>query len=1058
MMNNWRKGLIYWFSVNPVAANLLMIIIMLVGLISLFSIRKEMFPSTQVNMVSITVAFPGASPSEVEEGVCLKVEQALNGINGIDKVTCTASENLGSTLVEVDDSYELGTVTNDIKNKVDGINSFPEQVEKPIISQLDIAFQAIYVSVFGDVTPQRLREFAFDVRDEIIDLPGISAVKVEGADDLEVSIEVSENTLRKYQLTFDEIALAIRTSSLDLPAGAIKSKKGDILVRALGLADTAEDFGRIVVRSYPNGSTLKLQDIATITDGFAESSRFAKFDGLEALSIRVNAIGDDDIIDVTDKVKKYVANKQQTLDENLHIAHWSDISHYVHGRINLMTKNMFLGAILVLITLTLFLRWKVAFWVMLGLPVAFLGTFLVMGYMGVTINMLSLFGFILVLGIVVDDAIVIGESAYKEVQDKGHSIENVVKGAQKVALPATFGVLTTIAAFVPLLFVGTIFGSFFEAIGWVVILNLLFSLVESKFILPAHLSHMKLAHTDNNNPGFLLRIQLKVHSFLEHFIKNRYQPLLYKAVCRPFLATLIFVCILGLSVVMLNTGVVRFVMNPQFSADYIYGQIEMTEGTSDVITEAAIAKMEQALLAIDQEYSQTVGQAKGAVIEHMSVVKENQLNGRVLVELVKEDSLIISDDLMKLWRERVGVINGAEVVAYRALGGPGDGPEIAFKLSSENIEELKKASAELADKVRQYSGVEDIRNSMKDGKDEVQLTLKPRGRNLGLSQRDLANQVRQAFYGDEIQRLQREIDEVKVMLKLPLKERETLATLENMRIRLKDGTAIPIKSVANITMGKASDVITRIDKKRASTITGDADLKLVNPNAIMAEIKAEGGFLAQLKAKYPSIRSAPDGVAKEMGELRTGLLKGFVVAMLFIYMLMAVPLKSYLQPLIIMSVIPFGITGAILGHWITGYTMSMISLFGVIALGGVVVNDSLVMVDFINKYRAAGHSTLEAALEAGSRRFRAILLTSLTTFFGLVPMLLEKSLQAQVIIPMAISLAFGILFATIITLILIPVWYVILEKLKLFLKSVFSKTDALKAHSDNLQTDPDKPI
>ena len=1036
-MKNWRKGLIYWFAINPVAANLLMIIVMFVGLISMSSIRKEMFPTTQVNMVTINIAFPGASPAEVEEGVCLKVEQALNGINGIDKVTCTAAENFGNTLVEVDDAYDLGTVTNDIKNKVDGINSFPEQVEKPIISQIDVTFQAIYVSVFGDVTPKRLREFAFDVRDEIIDMPGISAVKVEGARDLEVSIEVSENTLRKYNLTFDEIALAIRSSSLDLPAGAIKSKNGDILVRALGQADSKNDFENIVIRSYPNGSVLKLKDIAKVTDGFAESSRFAKFDGKDAISIRINAIGDDDIIDVTDKVKKYVTEKQKTLDSNLHIAHWSDISHYVHGRINLMTKNLMLGAILVLLTLTLFLRLKVAFWVMVGLPVAFLGTFMVMGYLGITINMLSLFGFILVLGIVVDDAIVIGESAYKEIQDKGHTIENVVKGAQKVALPATFGVLTTIAAFVPLLFVGTIFGSFFEAIGWVVILNLTFSLIESKFILPAHLAHMKLKQkTAEEKPSWLERVQQKVNTGLYNFIQKKYQPLLHKAVHRPFLATLIFVCVLGLSFVMLGTGVVRFVMNPQFSADYIYGQVKMTEGTSDASTEAAIAKMEQALLEIDKEYSQKVGKQKGAVIEHMSVVKENQLDGRVLVELVKQDSLIVSDDLMKIWRQRVGVINGAEVVAYRALGGPGDGPEIAFKLSSENVDELKKASTELADKIRQYNGVEDIRNSMKDGKDEVQLTLKPRGRNLGLSQRDLANQVRQAFYGDEIQRLQREIDEVKVMLKYPLAERETLATLENMRIRLKDGTAIPIKSVANIKMGKASDVITRIDKKRSSTVTGDADLKIADPNAIMSEIKAKGGFMDKLKQKYPSIHSAADGVAKEMADLAQGLAKGFVIAILFIYMLMAVPLKSYTQPLIIMMVIPFGITGAILGHWITGYTMSMISLFGVIALGGVVVNDSLVMVDFINKYRKAGHTTVEAALEAGSRRFRAVLLTSLTTFFGLVPMLMEKSLQAQVIIPMAISLAFGILFATVITLILIPVWYVILDR--------FTKQDKLR--------------
>ena len=1030
-LKNWRRGLIYWFSINPVAANLLMALILLVGLFSLSSIRKEMFPSTEINMVSVTVAFPGAAPVEVEEGICLKIEQSLTSINGIDKITCTAAENMGTTIIEIDDTYDLGDVTNDIKNKIDGIISFPEQVEKPIISQIDIKMQAIFVSLYGEVTDKQLRSYAFDVRDEIIDIPGITSATVVGANDLEVSIEVSEKTLRKYQLTFDEIALAVRSSSLDLPAGAIKTKKGDVLVRALGQADSAVDFGDIIIRSNSNGSNLKLKDIATVTDGFAESSRYSTFDGLKTISIQVDAIGDDDILQVTAKVKEYVAAKQGHLPENIHMSHWSDISHYVNGRIDLMTKNLLLGGIMVLLILTLFLRLKVAFWVMVGLPVAFLGTFLIMPYVGVTINMLSLFGFILVLGIVVDDAIVIGESAYKEIQDKGHSVENVVKGAQRVALPATFGVLTTIAAFVPLLFVGTMFGSFFEAIGWVVILNLIFSLIESKFILPAHLAHMKLSDIGTHNPGLLLRIQRRINDFLDHFIKNRYQPLLHKAVRRPFLATLIFVCVFILSIGMLTNGVVRFVMNPSFTSDFIFAQVKMTEGTSDSDTEAALARVEQVVLAIDKEYSQKRGQQSGLVVEHMSVVKENQLDGRIIVELIKDEDIILNgDEVLELWRKNVAQITGAEVLAFGSFIGPGEGPEIAFKLTSENVEELTLASAELADKIEEYQGVSDIRNSMKEGKDEVQLTLKQRGRNLGLSQRDLANQVRQAFYGEEIQRLQREIDEVKVMLKYPLSERETMATLDNMRIRLQDGTAIPITSVADITIGKASDEIIRIDRKRASTISGDADLKTTNPNEIMAKLKSAGGFIDQLKKKYPSVNSASFGVAKEMAELGVSMAKGFAIALLFIYMLMAIPLKSYTQPLIIMMVIPFGVTGAILGHWITGYTMSMISLFGVIALGGVVVNDSLVMVDFINKYKAAGHTTLEAAMAAGTRRFRAILLTSLTTFFGLVPMLLEKSMQAQVIIPMAISLAFGILFATVITLILIPVWYVILDKFK----------------------------
>ena len=663
-LKNWRRGLIYWFSINPVAANLLMALILLVGLFSLSSIRKEMFPSTEINMVSVTVAFPGAAPVEVEEGICLKIEQSLTSINGIDKITCTAAENMGTTIIEIDDSYDLGDVTNDIKNKIDGIISFPEQVEKPIISQIDIKMQAIFVSLYGEVTDKQLRSYAFDVRDEIIDIPGITSATVVGANDLEVSIEVSEKTLRKYQLTFDEIALAVRSSSLDLPAGAIKTKKGDVLVRALGQADSAVDFGDIIIRSNSNGSNLKLKDIATVTDGFAESSRYSTFDGLKTISIQVDAIGDDDILQVTAKVKEYVAAKQGHLPENIHMSHWSDISHYVNGRIDLMTKNLLLGGIMVLLILTLFLRLKVAFWVMVGLPVAFLGTFLIMPYVGVTINMLSLFGFILVLGIVVDDAIVIGESAYKEIQDKGHSVENVVKGAQRVALPATFGVLTTIAAFVPLLFVGTMFGSFFEAIGWVVILNLIFSLIESKFILPAHLAHMKLSDIGTHNPGLLLRIQRRINDFLDHFIKNRYQPLLHKAVRRPFLATLIFVCVFILSIGMLTNGVVRFVMNPSFTSDFIFAQVKMTEGTSDSDTEAALARVEQVVLAIDKEYSQKRGQQSGLVVEHMSVVKENQLDGRIIVELIKDEDIILNgDEVLELWRKNVAQITGVRLTS-----------------------------------------------------------------------------------------------------------------------------------------------------------------------------------------------------------------------------------------------------------------------------------------------------------------------------------------------------------------------------------------------------------
>ncbi len=1028
-MKSWRAGIIYWFANNPVAANLLMVVIIVLGLYSALTIRKEMFPPTEVNVVTATAVYPGAAPQEVEKGVCQKMEEAVTGTEGVDKITCFARQNVGTLQVDVKSGYDVNEVKDEVKNRIDAINSFPRDVEKPRISTVRISQPVLWLAVHGDLDEKGLLDLAKDVRDEIISLPNVSSADVVGARAFEIAIEIPEKNLRKYGLSFDAVAQAIRASSLDLPGGAIKSQQGDILIRSTNQAYYGGQFADIVVRSLPDGGRLTLKDLAVIKDGFEERSGYSEFDGKPTMSIRVNSVGDEDVLAISDDVNRYVDQLNRRLPTNVRVDAWGDISHYVRGRLDMMTGNMMMGAVLVLLILTLFLRLKVAFWVMVGLPVAFLGVFMMMPWLDISINMLSLFGFILVLGIVVDDAIVIAESAYAEIQTNGHSLENVVRGAQKVALPATFGVLTTIAAFAPMLFVGTVFGSFFEAIGWVVILALFFSLIESKFILPAHLAHMKLTDVGTDRPGRLLRIQRRVNGVLEQFVSRRYLPGLRWAIGRPGVTLTAFVAVFVLSIGLVQSGLVRFVMMPDFAADFIQANLKMVEGTPEEKTLKAMERIKTALLNIDREYSQKVGKDHGAVVKHLFAFTRSQTEGQMVAELVKdEEAVITGNEVVRLWKQKVGDIPGVSHLTIGGATGPGQGPDISLKLVGNNLDELRQVGQAIMEKLRTYDGVSDVQSSLESGKLEVQLKLKPLGRNLGLTQRDLASQVRQAFYGEEVQRIQRDDDEVKVMARLPRNERETIATLMGLRVRSPQGAQVPLAMVAEARLEEASDDIERVDRKRAMRITADVDISQADPQAIISELQRH--YIPRLLEQRPSVKLGLDGISKELQNLMLGLAKGFALALLLIYLLMAIPLKSYAQPLLIMSVIPFGIVGAIVGHLLTGQTFSMMSIFGVIALAGVVVNDSLVMVDFVNKARTAGDNVVHAVLAAGKQRFRAILLTSLTTFVGLIPILLEKSLQAQVIIPMAISLAFGILFATVITLVLIPVLYVMLARWK----------------------------
>ncbi|HAN26808.1 MAG TPA: acriflavin resistance protein [Haliea salexigens] len=1028
MSTHRQGGVIAWFAHNPVAANLLMAIILVVGLGSAFNIQRSIFPSFDIELIFINMSYPGASPEEVEQGIVLKIEEAINDLDGIKRVESDALDSHARVMVEPQEGIDMNALLGDIKNRIDAIQHFPANAEKAIISQPELQFPALQLQLSGELDERSMKTLAEDIRRDLLTLPEVSAAEVVGARDYEISIEISESLLREYHLTLSDVADVIARSSLDLPAGSLRTRQGDILLRTQGQAYVQQDFESIVLRSFADGTRLLLGDIATVRDGFVEDSGFARFNGRYSLGIQVFAMGKQDILDTAKATRAWVEQKQGQLPAAASLDIWSDITFYLEGRLGMMLKNLAMGALLVFIVLALFLEIKLAFWVMLGIPVCFLGAMALINtpYIHASLNMISLFGFILVLGIVVDDAIIMGESAYTEQERHGHSIQSVVNGVNKVAVPATFGVLTTIVAFAPTLFMEGVFAAFPEACGWVVILCLLFSLVESKWILPAH-----LAHSTPTRNRFLLAVdrrQQQVNHGLKRFVEHRYSPLMQRCIRNRYVTLAAFMALLVLCSGLVAGGIVRTVIAPDVPGEFISVQLEMTEGTPEERTLATIEHIVAALDSVEAAHREATG-GKEHLVNHVFAYGSGRTIGGVDIELTKEDQRSISTrEVERRWREAVGALHGTKVLSITSADGPGFGPAIAFDLMHRDFSTLRAAAAELETAIQRYDGVYDIRNGASDTADEFHIELLPEGEALGLSRYAVANQVRSAFYGAEAQRMQRGLDEVKVMVRYPRADRETVDTLQGMYIRTPDGQAIPFQTVATMEVKQGLRKVTHINYQRAAEVTAEANKDLVEPARIVADLKKS--VLPELLQKYPGLSYAVAGMADEESKMVNSMLIGFGLALFGIYALLAIPTRSYLQPLIIMGVIPFGVIGAVVGHWLTGYPLSMMSLMGVIALSGVVVNDSLILVDHINNAIKSGVEPLRAVVESGTQRFRAILLTSLTTFFGLAPMLLERSAQAQEIVPMAVSLAFGIVFATVITLLLVPALYMILLDLK----------------------------
>ena len=1040
-----KKGLLAWFASNHVAANLLMFLIIAAGLLAIFSAKMEVFPEFSLDMINIAVPYRGASPADVEEGVCLRVEEAIGAVDGVKRITSTAAEAVGSTLVEVEEYANPTDVLDDIKAKIDTIITFPQESEKPIISELKSRHKVITVVVFGDVSEKTLKELADQIRDDLTAMDNISQVSIAGVRPYEISIEVSEENLRRYNLSFEKVSRAVRNSSLDIPAGSVKTSGGEILVRTKGQRYYGPEFEKIIVLTRNDGTRVRLGEIATVRDDFEDVDLYAKFDGKRAASVRVSRTGEEDALDIAKTVKRYISGKKGELPEGISIALWEDDSKVLNSRMNLLKRNGYIGLVLVFLCLTLFLNLRLAFWTTMGIPISFLGAFYLIPFFDVSINMISLFAFIMSLGLVVDDAIVVGENIFAYRQQGMERTAAAIKGAKEMAMPVTLAVLTTMFAFVPLAYTTGIMGKILRVLPIVVISVLLVSLVEALLILPAHLSGRKSSRT-----GIIRRFTDKINYWTEkglyRFVNGPFARFVTRAIRRRYVTLATGVAIFLITVGFVAGGYIKFVFFDTIEADNMIAMLTMPQGTPVEQTRQIIEGIEKSAFDVIAEFD-SERRDKPSLMKHIAttvgahptlthggpVQVDAGAAGRshlaeVNVELLGSEERDVSSVVLgNRWREAVGEIAGVSSLTFISEW-VSTGNPIEVELSHEDFGNLLKAVEDLKGILRQYTGVEDIADSFEAGKTELKLKLKDTGRTLGLTLSDLAGQVRQGFYGEEVQRIQRGRDDIRVMVRYPQSERRSLADVENMRIRLPDGTQIPFRTVAEVQYGQGYATIRRVDRRRVVSVSADVDEAKANAGDINAELNAKA--LPGLMRKYQGLQYRFAGEQRERNESLGSLKKNFAIAMLAIYALLAVQFRSYAQPIIVMSAIPFGVVGATIGHLVMGFNLGILSMFGIVALSGVVVNDSLIMIDLINRERKSGVELGQVLRDCATRRFRPIMLTTLTTFFGLAPMLLERSLQARFLIPMAISLAFGVLFATCITLLLVPSLYMILEDIK----------------------------
>jgi len=1040
-----ERGALAWMAKNRVAANVLMLVLIVGGLAALASaIKQEVFPVFDLDEIMVLVAYPGASPAEVEQGVVLAIEEAVGSIDGVKEIRASATEGAATVNIELLLGTDTDRALNEIKAAIDRIASFPENTERPTVSVISTGLQVLSLVLYGDVDEATLRAVAENTRRTLLHDDRISSVALSGVRPLEISIEVPQRKLRQHGLTLTEVAARIRTASVEVPGGGVKTDGGEVLLRTTERRDRGEDFGRIIVSSRPDGSQLRLRDIAVVKDGFRETDQKASFDGKRAAMVNVFRVGAETPLDVAAAAKEHVARLEKSLPPGLSVAVWFDRSEMYEGRIDLMLDNARIGLLLVLMILGLFLEARLAFWVTLGIPVAFVGSLLFFPIGDVSINMISLFAFIITLGMVVDDAIVVGEAIYKRRSEGEPFLAAAIAGVREVAHPIVFSILTTCVAFAPLLFVPGVAGKFFRVTPVVVIAVLLISLLESLFVLPAHLSHPM--------PGWLRGVlfpylwvmrrlgRLDMPRRLQLHVDGFYLPILKKALEWRY-----FTVVCGVAIAVVTAGFVAgrvpFTFLPKIEGDVITAQLQMPGGTPVAETERITNRIAAAARAImeaerpTEEYPLPISRGLYEQIgARISIEpdsggparKEGAHLSTAMVYLVDQaDRRITTSEFVRRWREGIGEIPGVDSLVFLYGDGITPAKALNFELTHDDIDTLELAARRLANEMGAYRGLADIDSGVVHGKEQLDFHLTDAAIGQGLTEAGLARQVRGAFFGAEAVRQQRGRDEVRAYVRLPLEERRSLYNVEELVIRTPTGGEMPLAHAARVTRGRAYTAIDRTDGRRSIAVTADLSSASANANSILSEIRKRE--LPPLLADVPGLQVALGGEMARQVEALSSLAVGFFLAQIVMFAILAIAFRSYLQPLLVMSAIPFGMVGAVWGHVVMGYELSLVSVMGVVALSGVVCNDSLLLIVTINRNRESGMGLLDAVIAACRRRFRPIFLTSVTTFFGLAPIILETSVQARFLIPMAISLGFGILFATLIMLLIVPCNFLILE-------------------------------
>jgi multidrug efflux pump subunit AcrB len=1022
-----HKGVIAWMVLNSKVANLLMVVLIAGGIYTTQSIKKEVFPDFATDEVQVNVSYSGASPEEVEQGISLAVEEALSNVEGLDEIESRSSEGSSAVSAELLADADRMQVFAEVQQAVSNISTMPVEAETPVVSMSSRKRQVLSLNLSGDISEWELRDYAEVVRDQLLNAYNVTQVEVRGTRNFEVHVEVDQLMLERLGVSLAQISSAISQASVERGGGSIKSESGEILLRVSSRAEWAEEFAQLPIIEQANGSTITLGEIATVTDSFEESISSFRYNGNNALSIDVYRVGDQTPTAVSEAVRDVIPDIQQTLPENVRIAVLSDRSEIYQARLDLLLKNAFMGLILVLILLTLFLEVRLALWVTLGIPTAFLGGMLFLPGIGVSINMISMFAFILALGIVVDDAIIAGENIY-EYRQRGYSnIDAAIRGMQHVVTPLTFSILSNIVAFIPLMFLPGRLGLIFGVVPLVVISVFIISWVEAVLILPAHLAHAKSNTEKTGFFGTLSKLQASFADGLDHFIHRYYQPVL--SLCLKWRYTTFFIGIAVFIIVtsFLASGRAGFSLFPRVESDNGGVTIVLPVGSPMSQMQA----MEKRVLDSFQTVMDEVGRDDN-LLGVESTISENTLS---IVFFLEAEGIrnVETSDVVAIWRKTLGEVTGVESLLFESdIGGPGRGRALTVELSHRDVDTLRQAGESLASQLNDFPIVSDITDGFTEGKEQLDFVLLPKGERLGLTVSDISNQVRAAFYGDQAARQQRGRHEIKVLVRLKQDQRDSEYDLNQLKIVTPSGDFVSLYEVASVKRGHAYTSINRQSGKRVIRVEAN-----VTPNDQTSVIISalNDGILQQLQSDFPGLTVRFRGNQAQIADSSSSLGFSVTIALFVLYAMLVIPFNSYSQPLLIMLAIPFGIIGAVLGHLIMGYGLSMVSVLGIIALSGVVVNDSLVMISYANEKRDEGASSYDAIKTAGLRRLRPIILTTVTTFGGLAPMIFETSRQAKFLIPMAISLGYGIVFATIICLLLVPAMYLILEDFRGFVSS-----------------------